>query len=284
MNQTGCKKEKNGFSVLMSVYVKEQPEYLRMALESNLDHQTRKPNELVLVCDGPLNEELYAVIESFEQRHPQILRVFRREENEGLGKALNFGLEQCSYDLVARSDSDDICYARRFEMQIAYLEKHPEISVVSGAIHEFEKNPSEDGRMKHMPCTHEEICRYVKSRNPINHMAAAFRKSDVQKVGSYQHLFYLEDYYLWVRMIASGMKMGNLKECLVHARVGNGMAKRRGDRRQIAGWRELNRYMLEHGMTTGAGCCMSMLRIYVWCAVPASIRTQVYDRLLRSGR
>ena len=278
MNRTG---DKSGFSVLMSVYVKEQPEYLRLALESNLDLQTRKPDELVLVCDGPLNEDLYAVIAQFEQRYPQILRVFRREENEGLGKALNFGLEQCRYDLVARSDSDDICYARRFELQISHLEKHSELAVVSGAIHEFEKDPSEDGRVKHMPCTHEEICRYVKSRNPINHMAAAFRKSEVQKVGSYQHLFYLEDYYLWVRMIAAGMKMENLKERLVHARVGNGMAKRRGDRRQIAGWRELNRYMLAHGMATKTDFYKSMARIYVWCAVPTSLRGFVYEQVLR---
>ena len=100
------------FSVLMSVYYKERPEQLRESLDSVFS-QTLLPTEVVLVEDGPLTPGLYNEIERFKSACPQ-LKVVRLHENGGLGKALNEGLKHCSYDLVARMDSDDICFPDRF--------------------------------------------------------------------------------------------------------------------------------------------------------------------------
>lgn len=109
------------FSVLMSVYFKENPEYFDLALKSNLLDQTLKPSEFILVCDGPLNIELEKVIEKYSELFPEIFKVYRLSKNGGLGEALNYGLKKCMYEIIARSDSDDICVAERFEKQIEFL-------------------------------------------------------------------------------------------------------------------------------------------------------------------
>ena len=269
------------FSVLMSVYAKEQPEFLAAALKSNLDEQTLPPDELVLICDGPLTDGLDDVIRQFEERHPDVLRVFRLSENCGLGKALNYGLQQCRYDWIARSDSDDVCDSCRFEVQMNYLREHPDVDILGSFIDEFITDWKDSFRKKQMPLTHAEIVKMAKTRNPINHMTVVFRKSVVQKAGSYQHLPYMEDYFLWVRAICGGARLANVDQYLVHARVGNGMARRRGNRAQIASRRELNTYMLQQGMIRRPDAAKNMAYITAFTYCPNRVRKFVYDKLLR---
>ena len=123
------------FSVLLSIYYKEQPEYLRLALDS-IFSQTVKANEVVLVEDGKLTDELEKVVTEYEALYPE-LNVVRFEKNRGLGHALNDGLKYCSYDLIARADTDDICKPNRFEKQVQVLEAHPEYDLVSSWVDEF---------------------------------------------------------------------------------------------------------------------------------------------------
>ena len=118
------------FSVLLSVYKKEQPTYLRQSLDS-LFSQTLPPDEIVLVKDGPLTPELDAVITEYQTRCT-ILKVIPLTHNQGLGKALNEGLKHCSYELVARMDTDDIAKPERFEKQIRVFTEHPEVDVCRG--------------------------------------------------------------------------------------------------------------------------------------------------------
>ena len=118
------------FSVLMSVYYKESAEYFNLALLSNLVNQTVTPTEMVLVCDGKLTDELENIISIYQEKFSDILKVYRLEENVGLGKALNYGLSKCTYELIARSDSDDICAENRFEKQLLYLSTHDQGAVL----------------------------------------------------------------------------------------------------------------------------------------------------------
>ncbi|MCD7955285.1 MAG: glycosyltransferase [Lachnospiraceae bacterium] len=270
-----------GFSVLMSVYQKENPDYLDRALKSNLDDQTLQPDQLVLVCDGALNPALDAVIQKYEEKYAKVFETHRLEKNGGLGNALNYGLQFCKYELVARSDSDDVCLPDRFKKQITYMESHPEVSASSGTIDEFDTDYNKPQRVKHMPLTNEDILEYTKKRNPLNHMATVFRKSDVIEVGSYQQIQYLEDYYLWVRLLAAGKKLGNLDDLLVHACVGNGMVERRGDKRYIEGWSKMDKYMIKHGMMSQGQHIVNIGKLWIWCLVPGKVRTMIYEKVLR---
>lgn len=209
------------FSVLLSLYSKESPDFLRQSLDS-IFNQTLPPDEVILVEDGPLTDELYAVLAKYPQ-----LKIVKLEKNGGLGKALNEGLKHCSFELVARMDTDDICFPDRFEKQIKFMEENPKISLLSGYIDEFNDNPNNIISTRTVPLKHEEIKKYLKKRNAFNHMAVMFKKGIVLDCGGYQSVPFFEDYNLWIRMIQKGCQVANIPQILVKARVGNDMIGRR---------------------------------------------------------
>lgn len=268
------------FSVLMSVYFKESPVSFDLSLQSNLVDQTLRPDEFILVCDGELTPDLETVIEKYQKQFPDVLRVYRKE-NGGLGKALNFGLLKCACPIVARADSDDICAPNRFETQMRFLDEHPEIGIISSYIDEFDSNWMTPLRIKTLPLAHEDIYRMAKVRNPLNHMAVMMRRDVVLNLGSYHHVPFVEDYDLWVRALISGVKMANIPEVLVHARVGNGMAKRRGSRESIKSWKVINKQMLEGGMIGYLAYLRNMFLITSFVLMPVGIKEFLYKNILR---
>ena len=216
------------FSVLMSVYSKENPSYLNEALCSIWDQQTLKPGQIVLVKDGPLTEELDSSISIWKQKLNDVLTVVELPENVGLGAALNCGLQQCKYELVARMDSDDISLPERFEKQIEYLRSNPDVVLLSGYISEFMDDPDDIIYIRKVPIENQVITKYLKWRNAFNHMTVIFLKSIVLSVGGYNaKVTYFEDYDLWIRLVQAQYKVSNIPEVLVKVRTGNDMIGRR---------------------------------------------------------
>lgn len=269
------------FSVLMSVYSKENAEFFDKALYSNLEDQTRKPDEFVLICDGKLNKELDDVISKYEKLYPDIFFVYRTEQNQGLGKALNYGLTKCTNNIILRSDSDDICDSSRFEIQVQYMEQHPDIAVCSSYIDEFDSDWKKPEKKKILPLSNKELYNMAKFRNPINHMAAAFRKNIILDIGSYRHIPYVEDYELWVRTLINGYKLANIDKILVHARVGNGMIKRRGNKEYIKSWSILNKYMIRNNMINCIEYVRNMIAVCAFVYMPSDLKEFIYKKLLR---
>lgn len=218
------------YSVLMSVYSKENPEYLKQAMDS-IQRQTVPTDDFVLVCDGPLNEPLDSVIAAKQQEMGETLNVVRLTKNGGLGNALNKGIKHCKNELVARMDSDDIAYLDRCEKQMVIFNTHPEVSICSGIVEEFTSDPNIVDAKRVPPETNAEIVEFAKKRNPFNHPCVMYKKSAVEVVGSYQDFYLLEDYYLWLRMLMAGYQGYNIQEPLLHMRAGSDMYKRR------AGWK-----------------------------------------------
>ncbi|MDO5055575.1 MAG: glycosyltransferase [Pasteurella oralis] len=221
------------FSVLMSLYFKENPDYLRQCFES-LQAQTLPANEIVLVFDGKITPELEQVVQDFAPILPLV--IVRLEQNQGLGKALNYGLTQCQNEWVFRMDTDDICEPDRFEKQVAFIQTHPDTVIFGGQIAEFGENINDIVSYRRVPTDHDAIVAFTKKRCPFNHMTVAYQKSAVLESGGYQDL--QEDYYLWIKLIALGKPVANLDDVLVYARVGNGMVgRRRGLPQAKAEWR-----------------------------------------------
>lgn len=215
------------FTVLMSVYYKEKAEYLQLALESIIN-QTVKPNEIVLVQDGKLTEELQAVITKYQQNYPDIFKTYALQQNQGLGKALNFGMQKCINELIARMDTDDIVEPNRFKLQIKEFAQDKELMLCGGQIAEFADNPREITGHRNVPLKHNEILNFAKKRNPFNHMTVMFKKQAVQSVGGYMDMPYFEDYWLWARMLKAGYKAKNIDKVLVKVHAGQDMIVRRG--------------------------------------------------------
>lgn len=234
------------YSVLMSVYSKENPAWLKLAIESIQD-QTLPTSDFVLVCDGPLTPELDGVIAEKHCQMGEILMVVRLEKNVGLGNALNEGIKHCRNELVARMDSDDIAYPDRCEKQVAIFNKYPIVSICSGTVMEFSKNPETINCKRVLPEKNKEIIEFAKKRNPFNHPCVMYKKSAVEAVGSYQHFYLLEDYYLWIRMLMAGYEGYNIQEPLLYMRAGTSMYKRRAGRRYAKTQIELFRFMWKQG-------------------------------------
>ena len=212
------------FSVLISLYDRDNPLFFREAIKSIYDKQTLKPNEIILVVDGQINNNLELELKNLE--YIKNLRIYRLPKNIGLGNALNYGLKKCSNEIVARMDSDDISTNERFEVQLDFLKKNPHISVLGSNIQEFDEN-APDEFIRKVPVFNDKIIKRSFYRNPMNHMSVMFKKSDVLEVGGYKHMLYYEDYYLWLRMMKENMKFHNIDRVLIRVRAGKDMLKRR---------------------------------------------------------
>lgn len=214
----------NEFTILQSVYKKDNPQFLSESLQSILDN-TVQPVSIVLVKDGCLTPELDFVINEWTSKLP--IKVVGYEQNQGLAYALNYGLRFVDTELVARMDSDDICYTDRFEKQISYFMNNTNLALLSGYIDEFNDNPNIIVSTRTVPLDYSSIKEFLKRRNAFNHMAVMFKKSAVIASGNYQTVPYFEDYDLWIRMIQNGFYAENIPEKLVKARIGNDMIGRR---------------------------------------------------------
>ena len=214
------------FSVLMSVYKKEIPEYLDVSIRSIVE-QSVIPSEIILVKDGPLTSELEVVVKKWKKFLGPTLKVIALDENVGLAEALNVGLSECSNKIVARMDTDDKALRFRFESQLLFLENNKDISCVSALVEEYDESLQRPLKIRLIPEKHQEITKFCKRRNPISHPAVMFRKDDVISVGGYPNV-YPEDYFLWLKMIQEGYKFANIQKVLLHMRTGDDFVARRG--------------------------------------------------------
>ncbi len=214
------------YSVLMSLYMKENPEYLRLAIDSMIG-QTVAPDEIVIVEDGKLTDELYGVIDEYTKKYPDLFHIVINEKNMGLGLALNEGLKACKHDLVARMDTDDISKPERCEKQLALFEKKPELSIVGAYVDEFHTSPDEIVSVRVVPTMHDDIYHFAKKRSAFNHPAVMYRKDKVLENGGYSDMRRNQDVDLFGRMLFSGCKAENIGESLLYFRCNDALAKRR---------------------------------------------------------
>jgi len=268
------------FSVLASVYIKEIPANLALALES-VFNQTVLPNEVILVKDGLLTEDLENIIIKFKSQYPDLLKIISLEKNVGLGNALNTGLKQVSNEIVARMDTDDICYPDRFEKQINFLKENPEISIVGGVVQEFDETPGDLQQFRKLPLTHNELYSFSKYRNPLSHPSVMFRKAVVLKAGSYKDMPLFEDYYLWIRIIMNGFKIANISEPILHFRVGNDMIGRRSGMSYIKKEIHFLKTINNMGFISNIDFLKSVLMKLPLRVLPKRFLAFIYKRVLR---
>lgn len=266
------------FSVLMSVYKNDIPEYFKQALDSVIN-QTIIPSEIILVVDGPIPVEIKNIISKYKNN---IVRPVFLKENVGLGNALKIGMQHCNYDLIARMDSDDISVHDRFEKQLQAFVNHPELSIVGGMIDEFENDPDKPVCKRVLPTEDVQIKKFMKHRCPFNHQTVMFKKQEVLNAGGYQEWHYSEDYYLWVRMYESGCRFKNIDKVLVHMRIGEGMYNRRGGKKYFKSQAKLFEYMKKENIISYPHYLKNIIERYIGqVLMPVNIRTYLYQRVLR---
>lgn len=300
-------------SILMSLYIKEKPEYFRTAMDSILT-QTYPADEIVLIEDGPLTDELNnavweyericnhveeredhvgeavkdairenvkgTVYEQFAEKKLPHLVIYKFEQNQQLGRALAKGVELCSNELIARMDTDDIAMPDRLMIETTYMEQHPEVSVMGGTIREFNDEGTTD-RTKYMPKTQEEVRQYIKLRNPLNHMTVMYRRSAILAAGNYQHFPFLEDYSLWSRMVAENYQIRNVDDVLVRARTSMGLVRRRSGWSYYKNFKKLRKMQHELKLTTTREYIKAQIGTFGMIMMPGWVKEMAYKKVLR---
>lgn len=270
------------FSVLMSVYKSEKLQYLRQALDSVLDN-TAKPSEIVMVKDGPLPAELDTVLEEYQNK-TGLFHFVIHEKNMGLGLALRDGLLECTYELVARMDTDDVCVSDRFAKQLAFMEQHPEVAAVGANVDEFTEDINRPYSMIVFPEKDVDIRSFAKKRNPMKHPAVMFRKSAVLKSGNYRHFLWFEDYDLCIRMLLAGYKMANIPEILLHYRADENLYERRGGWLYLKQDLKFQKFMLRNGFISRKEYMENCSIRSVVRLMPNQLRAKIYQLFLRKRR
>ena len=269
------------FSVVLSLYYKENPIALEQCFQSICTDQTIQPDEIILILDGPVGDELNFCVKKWQKTIGETLKVIPLSQNIGLGKALNKGVEYCSNEWIFRMDTDDICKEDRFEKQIQFIQDNPNVVLFGGQVLEFDNTPLESNILKYVPIKHDDIVRSAQKRCPFNHMTVAYKKCIIQAVGGYQHHHYMEDYNLWLRVIAAGHQVANLPDVLLYARVGNGMHSRRKGFEYIKSEKQLLNLKKQLKLQKPIHANMLFLVRSAFRLMPSSLLGKIYNTFLR---
>ncbi|MDY6354699.1 MAG: glycosyltransferase [Lachnospiraceae bacterium] len=270
------------FSVLMSLYKKENPAFLRESLESILKN-TMLPSEIVLVEDGPLTEELENVLKEYQGK-TGLFRCVVHPQNQGLGIALRDGVLACKNEIIARMDTDDICHPQRFARQLQFLKENQNIAVVGSNVEEFSRDYQHPDQYVEYPKSDEAIVTFARRRNPMRHPSVMFRKSAVLTSGNYRHFLWFEDYDLYIRMLLAGFQMANIQDVLLYCRADNGLFERRGGIKYLCQDIRFQQFMLRnHFIGAGEFVFNCIVRALVRL-LPNGLRRWFYRTFFRTRR
>lgn len=273
--------KKQQFSVLISIYKNENPEYLKLAINSVIN-QTLKPTEIVLVKDGLLTDELEQCIENFQKKYSNIFNIVEFKKNRGLGLALKDGIKACKYEYIARMDTDDVAELDRFEKQFTFLKRNPQIALLGSWVKEFSDNFNEPDTVTKLPCTYNQILKFARKRNPFRHMTVILKKEEVIKAGNYRDFLWFEDYDLWVRMLLNGCLAANIPEYLVNVRADENMFKRRSGWMYIKQEIKFQKFLLNIKFISKMEFLRNLIIRTIVRILPNFVRVLLYKNILRT--
>ena len=267
------------YSVLLTVYKSDNPDYFRLSLNSMIN-QTLPSNDIVIVKDGVVPESIQRVIDEAMSYYPYIHPI-QLEHNMGLGLALNEGLKVCENELVARMDSDDISLPERCEIQVNMFENDPSLDIVGCPVKEFIGNPENIVGKRNVPLDNTSIHKFNRRRDPFNHPTVMYRKSKVLKYGPYGNYRKNQDTDLWIKLLSNGCKAANYPECLLMFRFDEGTYKKRKS------WTNTKLLIEIRKKAWKSGYCSFCDYLFVACAqlgvyiLPEKFQKFMYTKVLR---
>ena len=266
-----------GFAVLMAVCGEDDPKLFTKALASVFDNDLR-PDQMVLVVDGPIQGVLDHQVMTAESNYA--VEIIRLTKNEGLATALNAGLAHIKTAWIVRADADDYNLPQRFTRLAELVRSDPKLDLAGSAVLELERDGTPVA-LREMPLQHDNILRFMKQRNPFNHMTIACRRALVECCSGYPDIHLREDYALWAKMVKAGARCANLPEVLVHATAGKDLYRRRGGLRYVLAERDIQNLMVQLGLKSQLrGLIDGVARSSVFIA-PVFLRKLIYEMVLR---
>lgn len=260
------------FSVLMPVSNKENPANLKRCLDS-IFNQTIKPDEIVIVKDGLFGKNLNNILNKYN------VKTIELNEHKGIGYALNVGIQNCKYNLIARMDSDDISLPNRFELQIKKFKENKDLAILGGQILEFDNDIIK--KVRKVPTKYQDILKYSKKRSPFNHMSVMYKKDVILKLGNYISTPHFEDYYLWINALQNNYYVENLNEIIILANNNSSTIKNRGGLKYIKPTIKFQKYLFFNKYINIFEFIKNIFIRVLVALVPNKLRTLIYTKLLR---
>lgn len=264
----------------MSLYIKEKAVYFDECMKSML-RQTVRPSEIVVVFDGPISDELRTIVERYQKEYQNWIKTVENKKNKGLGLALADGVPACTYEIIARMDTDDIAREDRFEKQLQMFMRDTELDICGSHIIEFEGKIDNALSKRNVPITHEKIAEYQRQRSAFNHMTVMYKKSTVLRAGNYEHCPLMEDDMMWIRMLMVGAKCVNVDDYLVYARTGWAMIERRGGYDYYKKYKSGRKIILDTGYISKWDYYKTVGIQFIAALLPKEIRLFIFLKLLR---
>lgn len=268
------------YSFLISVYIKEKPEYLNLSIDSMIN-QTLKPDEIILVEDGPLTDELYAVIDKYQTENKDLFTIVKLEKNVGLGLALNEGIKVARNELIARMDGDDICLKNRCEEQLKMFDTDKELDIVGTMVDEFSEDPKNIISSRIVPTNNKDIVKFAKRRSPFNHPTVMYKKSKILENGGYANLRRNQDVDLFGRMIFNGCKCANVNKSLLLFRSNSNLMKRRKNWENTSLYIQVIYKFWRMGFSSFLDLAVVTCGQLIVFILPVKIQKIIYDKFLR---
>ncbi len=265
----------------MSLFWKEQPEYLDKALES-LIKQTTPPTEILLVVEGVLPDSLnFTVKKWIDIFTPSILKLIPADKAKGLPACLNVGLNVAKGDIIIRFDTDDWCFPNRIEEQLNVFKSNSEISLTSAVMEEYDEKLEKLLAIRKVPLKHDEIYKYAKLRNPFNHPSVAYKRDVAITLGGYPLVNANEDYAFFCNFLINGYKATNISYPIVKARTGKQLAIRRSGKNYRLGEVECLEYLRRIGFYTSTNFYFHLLTKKIIRSLPTNVVGMIYKYILR---
>ena len=268
------------FSLMVPVYDGDRPDYLRRAFRSAVHDQTVRPDQVIIVRDGPVRTELAECLDELCASSPAPVTFVPLARNGGLGPALDRGLAASEHDVVARMDADDVAMPHRFEVQLPLM---ADADIVGSGLLEFSGDTGEIVGQRVPPIGQEKIARYARMHDPFNHPTVVYRRGAVRGAGGYGDLKLMEDYALFARMLQNGARAVNVAEPLVWYRVGETAFKRRGGTDLLRSELRLQREFRKNGFTSPGQYARNVVVRGGYRLIPWWVRRAVYRPILSSG-
>lgn len=270
-------------SVLIAVYGRDNPGLFRESLWSNVLGQTERPDQLVVVVDGPVTAAIEQVLDDARiaftaSLGSNFMTLVRLRRNKGLPAALNAGIAHCGGELIARADADDLSYPERFRLQKAALAEHPEVDVVTAWQHDYDTDQGRIVACNKCPERAKDIAALLQMRNPVCHPSMMIRAEVFRRHGVYsESVALLEDYELHLRWVSQGVRYRCLQMPLVRVGVSAALHGRRGGLAYAL--RELRFRMNARRQGTlrgGPRFYVVTLLYFGFRSVPAALRRHLY--------
>lgn len=266
-------------SVILCTYAGDDPADIKRSFDS-ITKQTRLPDEVVFIIDGPVPDALKAEILDCVGDAPFETIVEQLDTNQGHGGALQAGVKSANGTYIAIQDADDISVPNRFEEQIKHIEQN-DADLIGGQIAEFTEDPDSPERVRRVPLNHEAIIELFPRRCPVNQTTVLASREAILKSGNYRSVDRMEDYDLWGRMLANGYIFHNLDIVLSKVKVED-MSGRRGGLEYAREEVRQQLDFLEYGVVSVPQAVRNVVVRAPFRLLPNNIRSWLYSNMFRS--